>query len=186
MFSFLLAAFIALLLFVGFHAYTLMQNQRDADKSWTHIDVRMKMRHSELQKLMAVCHQQQNLLEERTLKGVENARNHLASAMETGNFQSLGEAETYLRDELKRIYEVAAANPELGSNETISRLLNGIAKLQAAIVEYSERYNAQADRNNTRLETFPGNLLGSLFGYSHLQPLTFKTEDRKNIGARSF
>ena len=142
----------------------LVALRENVRKAWSNIDVLLKQRHDELPKLVETCKQYMQF-EQETLTRVMEARSRVATARESGNVGSLGQAEGGLRATLGHLFAVAEAYPDLKSNQTFQQLQTRISALENAIADRREFYNESVNVNNVRIEQFPASLLAGFFGF---------------------
>lgn len=71
------------------------------------------------------------------------------------------------------------AYPELKASDGYLNLQKELAKVESEIEASRRIYSSDITRYNTKVQTFPTNILASIFGYKSLEPLSFETEDVK-------
>jgi LemA protein len=144
----------------------------------------MKQRHDELPKLVEAC--KQYMKHERgVLEKVTQARAAVSQAREAGDVAAVGAAETQLRAGLMNLFAVAENYPELRANENFQHLQNRISQLEAQIADRREFYNDSVNANNIRIETFPDNVIATLFRFEQKPLLRFKESELKDVNVKA-
>ena len=154
--------------------------KNNTEKAWSNTDVLLKQRNAELPKLVAVCKQHMQY-EQATLQKVMEARNRVASAMQSGNLGALGAAENELRIGLGNLFAVAEAYPELKASDSFQHLRERITGLEDSIADRREFYNDSAAINNTRIEQFPDVVIAKAFSFKRFRLMSFKPEETSDV-----
>ena len=154
--------------------------KNNTEKAWSNIDVLLKQRNEELPKLISVCKEHMQY-EQATLQKVMEARNRVASAMQSGNMGALGAAENELRIGLGNLFAVAEAYPELKASESCQHLRERITNLEDAIADRREFYNDSAAINNTRIEQFPDVLVAKTFSFKRFRLMSFTAQETTDV-----
>lgn len=136
-----------------------------ADASWSDIDVQLKRRHDLIP----------NLVE--TVKGYaahekgtfENIAKWRSAAMGATTPQDRAQAEGQLTMALKGLFAVAEAYPQLRANENFMSLQNSLAQIESDIQNSRRYYNAVVRDYNTKIQSFPGNMLAGMMGFTPRQ-----------------
>lgn len=161
-----------------FNQLVVLKNH--AAKAWSNIDVLLKQRNAELPKLISVCKEHMQY-EQATLQRVVDARSRVATALETGNMNALGDAENALRIGLGNLFAVAEAYPELKASDSFQHLRERITGLEDSIADRREFYNDSAAINNTRIEQFPDLVIAKAFNFKHFRLLSFNAEETRDV-----
>ncbi|MGH9521861.1 MAG: LemA family protein, partial [Terriglobales bacterium] len=136
-----------------------------ADASWSDIDVQLKRRHYLIP----------NLVE--TVKGYaahekgtfENIAKWRSAAMGATSPADKAQAEGQLTMALKGLFAVAEAYPQLKANENFLGLQNSLAQIESDIQNSRRYYNAVVRDYNTKIQSFPGNMLAGMMGFQPRQ-----------------
>ena len=158
----------------------LVALKNHAEKAWSNTDVLLKQRNAELPKLVAVCKEHMQY-EQATLQKVMEARNRVASAMQSGDMGKLGAAENALRIGLGNLFAVAEAYPELKASDSFQHLRERISGLEDNIADRREFYNDSAALNNTRIEQFPDVMIAKAFSFKRFRLMTFTVEETSDV-----
>ena len=137
----------------------------------------LKQRHDELPKLVETCKQYMQF-EQETLTRVMEARARVATARESGNVGSLGQAEGGLRATLGQLFAVAEAYPDLKSNQNFMKLQDQLEGTENRVSVERRRYNEITLNYNKKIRTFPGALFAGYFGFERM-PLFEAEPDAK-------
>ena len=132
-----------------------------AKEAWADIDVQLKRRYDLIP----------NLLE--TVKGYakherelfESVTNARARAMDAGGVAEKGRAENMLTGALKSLFAVAEAYPDLKANQNFAELQRELSDTENKIQAARRFYNTNVRDLNTAIESFPGNMIASLFRF---------------------
>jgi len=141
-----------------------------ADGAWSDIDVQLKRRHDLIP----------NLVE--TVKGYaahekgtfENIARYRSAAMSATTVDEKAQAEGQLTQALRGLLAVAENYPELKASEQFTSLQSSLNQTEDAIQNSRRYYNAVVRDLNTKIATFPSNLIAGMFGF---QPRQFFQTD---------
>lgn len=117
--------------------------------------------------------------ERETLEQVITARNHAVNA------QSMDEkmqAEGEVSGVLSRLFALSEAYPDLKANQQFLDLQNQLQKVEEDIAQSRKYYNGTVRQYNTRVESFPNNIVAGMFKFEKRQ--SFEVEDpsqRQNV-----
>lgn len=146
-----------------------------ADSAWSDIDVQLKRRHDLIP----------NLVE--TVKGYaahekgtfENIARYRSAAMSATTVDEKAQAEGQLTQALRGLLAVAENYPQLRASEQFTSLQSSLTETEDAIQNSRRYYNAVVRDLNTKIVTFPSNLIAGMFGFTPRQFFQTETaEDR--------
>lgn len=137
---------------------TLINRVREA---WSDIDVQLKRRYDLIPNLVATV-KGYAAHESGTLEKVTEMRTR---AMNASSPQQKEEAENMLSGALKSLFAVAENYPNLKANENFAQLQGELSDTENKIQAARRFYNGVVMDLNTRLGSFPSNLVGNLFGF---------------------
>lgn len=100
--------------------------------------------------------------EKETFEMVTSAR---SAAMGAKTVKQAAEAEREMQGALGRIFAIAEAYPELKANENFKTLQTQLQDVEDKIQAARRFYNAGAKELNTKIKTFPTNLINSMIGH---------------------
>src|SRR5262252_880734 len=156
---------------------SLVQLRVRADSSWSDIDVQLKRRHDLIP----------NLVE--TVKGYaahekgtfEDIAKFRSMAMQASGPADKAAAENQLTGALKSLFAVAENYPELKASEEFTQLQGSLSQTEDAIQNSRRYYNAVVRDLNTKIQSFPTNILASMFGFVQRQFFETEAADREPV-----
>jgi len=164
-----LLIFVAILVVVGLVVagmYNgLVQLKIRADSSWSDIDIQLKRRHDLVP----------NLVE--TVKGYaahekstfEDVARYRSAAMAASSTEDRAQAEGQLTQALRGLLAVAEAYPELKANTQFQALQQSLSELEDALQNSRRYYNAVVRDLNTKIQSFPSNIIAGMFNFQQRQ-----------------
>jgi LemA protein len=157
----ILAVTIIVLLFGGpVVLYNRLIRARNlVNEGWSGIDVQLKRRHDLVPNLVETVKGYASH-EKGVLEDVTRLRAEL-----NGGAPETGENETRLSHSIKTLFAVAESYPELKADKNFRELQKQLAEVEDQL-QFARRYYNGAVRNyNIQVESFPGNIIASLFGF---------------------
>ena len=157
---------------------SLVQLRVRADSAWADIDVQLKRRHDLIP----------NLVE--TVKGYaahekgtfENIAKFRSQAIEATTPADKAQAENQLTGALKSLFAVAENYPELKASEQFTGLQTSLNSIEDNIQNARRYYNAVIRDYNTRVQSFPANIVAGMFGFQTKQFFEVESpQDRQNV-----
>jgi len=132
-----------------------------AEGSWSDVQVQLKRRHNLVGNLVETVKGYAKH-EQSTLQQVVEARNRAMSVDDAG---SSGAAESFLASQLRQIFALAEAYPDLKANTNFQELQKTLADLEDEIQNARRYYNAVVRDYNTRIQSVPDVFVAGLFGF---------------------
>ena len=159
---------------------SLVQLRVRADSSWSDIDVQLKRRHDLIP----------NLVE--TVKGYathekgtfENIAKFRSQAMQASTPADKAVAENQLTGALKSLFAVAENYPELKASEQFTQLQGALSQTEDSIQNSRRYYNAVVRDLNTKIQSFPTNILAGMFGFQQKQFFETTEADREPVAVK--
>ncbi len=153
---------VALLGFWAVGLYNGLVKQRNlVQESWRQIDVELKRRHDLIPNLVETVKGYAQH-ESGTLEAVIRAR---GAAMSGGQSPAqAAQSEGMLTQALGRLIAVSESYPELKANANFQALQNELTSTEDRIASARRYYNANVRELNTKVESFPTNMVASRFG----------------------
>ncbi|MBQ2637905.1 LemA family protein, partial [Candidatus Saccharibacteria bacterium] len=105
--------------------------------------------------------------EKEVFEGVTAAR---SAVMGAKSVKTAAKAESEMTAALSKVFAIAEAYPELKANTNFQKLQEQLQDVEDKIQAARRFYNAGAKELNTKIKTFPTNLINNLIGH-------FKTRD---------
>lgn len=137
----------------------LLRNR--AKEAWSDIDVQLKRRYNLIPNLVNAV-KGYATHEKELLEKVTQAR---TSAMQAGTIKQKGEAENILSSTLKSLFAVAENYPDLKASTNFLELQRELRDTEDKIQASRRFYNTNVRDFNTKLETFPTNIIAGLFNF---------------------
>lgn len=103
--------------------------------------------------------------EKGTLEAVIAARNQAVSASASGDAAKAGQAEAQLTGAVRQIFALSEAYPDLKANQNFMQLQGELANTENQIAGTSGQFNTVVRDYNTKLMSFPTNLIAGMFGF---------------------
>jgi len=158
----------------------LVQLRVRCDSAWSDIDVQLKRRHDLIP----------NLVE--TVKGYaahekgtfENIAKFRSQAMQATTPEGKAEAENQLTGALKSLFAVAENYPELKASEQFTQLQGSLSQTEDSIQNARRYYNAVVRDLNTKIQSFPSNILAGMFGFQLRQFFETTETDREPVAVK--
>lgn len=153
-----------------------------ADGAWSDIDVQLKRRHDLVENLVETV-KGYAAHERDTLEKVVEAR---ARAVRAGRPEEAAAAEDILSQQLRQIFVLAEAYPDLKANKNFQDLQSALAALEDAIQKARRYYNAVVRDFNTRVQSIPDVIVARLLGFSEKAFFGLSDESEASVPEVSF
>jgi LemA protein len=172
-------AFIALLavLFVVGLYNGLVRLRGESKNAWSQIDVQLKRRCDLIPNLVETV-KGYATHEQKTLEGVIAARNQ---ALQATTIEDRIKAEAAVGSAVKGIFGIAEAYPDLKANANFMSLQEELSSTENKIGFARQYYNDSTTQYNTKLELFPSNIVGSMFGFKSSPLFTIQNEADREV-----
>jgi LemA protein len=159
---------------------SLVQLRVRCDSAWSDIDVQLKRRHDLIP----------NLVE--TVKGYathekgtfENIAKFRSQAMQATTPADKAGAENQLTGALKSLFAVAENYPQLKASEEFTQLQTSLSQTEDTIQNSRRYYNAVVRDLNTKIQSFPNNLIAGMFGFQQRQFFEVAEADREPVAVK--
>jgi len=161
---------------------SLVQLKVRSDSAWSDIDVQLKRRHDLIP----------NLVE--TVKGYaahekgtfENVAKYRSAAMAATSTEDRAQAEGALTQALRGLLAVAEAYPQLQASQQFQSLQNSLNEIENALQNARRYYNAVVRDLNTRIQSFPTNIIAGMFNFKERQFFEITEPAERNVPAVKF
>lgn len=154
-------------------SYNRFVSQRNlVQESWRQVDVELKRRHDLIPNLVETVKGYASH-EREVFEAVTRARATAAAPGSSPGEQ--GRQEGILGQALGRLFAVAEAYPELKASVNFLELQRELTETEDRIAAGRRFYNANVRALNTRVESFPSNIVASVFSFSKEE--YFEVED---------
>lgn len=164
-----------LVLWVIFTYNSFVRIINRAKESWADIDVQLKRRYDLIPNLVSTVKGYAEH-EAATFDNVTKAR---SAVMGAGNLAERGRAENMLTDALKSIFAVAEAYPDLKANQNFLELQKELSDTENKIQAARRFYNTNVRDLNTKVESFPDNVIANFFKFTKMEFFQLEEESAR-------
>lgn len=151
---------VGIYLLVTYNIFVTLKNR--VKEAWSDIEVQMKRRYDLIPNLVEIV-KGYAAHEKNTLEAVIQARN-MAMASQ-GSMEDKAKAENMLTGTLKSLFALSENYPNLKANENFLELQRELTDTENKIQASRRFYNSNVLAINTKLEMFPSNIIGKMFGF---------------------
>lgn len=146
------------------------------EEAWAQIDVQLKRRYDLIPNLVETvkgyaAHEQE------TLQKVIEARNRIVSG---GRAEQL-EANDELSGALKNLFALREAYPDLKAHQGFNKLQEQLEGTENKIASARQLYNRTVMQYNTKIQSFPGNIVAGVHSFNRHDMLEAAPEERQNV-----
>lgn len=156
-----LAILVLLILYVIVAYNSLVRTRNRTDDSWSQIDVQLRRRYDLIPNLVETV-KGYATHERQTFEAVTQAR---TQGMNAQGVAEQAQAENMITGALKSLFAVAEAYPELKANQNFLALQEELTATEGRISYARQFYNDTVLKLNTKVQTFPTNVLAGMFGF---------------------
>src|ERR1700730_1290969 len=157
---------------LAYNGLVSLRNQ--VQNAWRQIDVQLRRRHDLIPNLVEAVKGYMQF-ERDTLTQVIAAR---AKAISAPNQASRMAAENQITGGLGRLLAVMENYPQLKSDQNVLKLQEELTTTENQIAFSRQAYNDSVMQLNTRIESFPTNLIASNFGFKQAEYFQGAPEDQ--------
>ena len=155
-------------------AYNGLVRQRNfVREGWSGIDIQLKRRHDLIPNLVETVEGYADF-ERSVLNDVTEKRTR---AMRDESVADKQRDENALSGALRTLFAVAENYPDLKASGNFADLQRQLAEIEDVLQKARRYYNATVRDFNTRVESFPSNVIASLFGFQLAE--FFEIDDRE-------
>ena len=140
----------------------LVRLRNRIDNAWSQIDVQLRRRYDLIPNLVETV-KGYAAHERETFDSVTKARTEAIGAQ---GVAQQAQAENQITTALKSLFAVAEAYPELKANQNFLALQEELTATEGRIAYARQFYNDEVLKLNTRIQSFPTNLLAGAFGFT--------------------
>lgn len=144
-----------------FNGFVSLRNR--VEEAWADIEVQLKRRYDLIPNLVNSV-KGYATHESSAFENVTKARSMAMGA--TGPTPEHAQAENMLTGALKSIFAIAEAYPDLKANQNFLALQNELSDTENKIQSARRFYNGNVRDLNTKIESFPSNLIARLFNFA--------------------
>ena len=159
---------------------SLVQLRVRCDSAWSDIDVQLKRRHDLIPNLVETV-KGYATHEKSTFEDIAKFR---SMAMQATGPVDKAAAENQLTGALKSLFAVAENYPQLQASQEFTQLQNSLGQIEDAIQNARRYYNAVVRDLNTKIQSFPTNILAGMFGFQQRQFFEADAADREPVAVK--
>lgn len=172
----LVLALIVIWLIASYNGLVTLRNR--VKEAWSDIEVQLKRRYDLIPNLVETV--KGYAAHERELfEKVTEAR---TKAMQAQGIKEKGDAENVLSGTLKSLFAISENYPQLRASENFLELQRELTDTEDKIQASRRFYNGNARDINTRIETFPTNIIAKIFNFKVVEFFqTEKAEEKEPV-----
>jgi len=155
----------------------LVRLRNQVRNSWAQIDVQLKRRHDLIPNLVETVKGFAGH-EKETLDAVTKARYTAVDAKTVGEQNA---AEQNLSGALGRLMLIVENYPDLKANQNFLALQTELSSTEDEIGRARQQYNQTVMQMNTRVESFPTNLVAGVFGFKSEEFFEVTAKEERNV-----
>jgi LemA protein len=156
-----IAVVVLLLLYVIVTYNGLVRLRNRIQNAWAQIDVQLRRRYDLIPNLVETV-KGYAAHEKSTFEAVTQAR---ANAINAQGPADQARAENMISGALKSLFAVSEAYPDLKANQNFLSLQEELSGTEGRISYARQYYNDAVLRLNTKIQSFPSNILAGMFGF---------------------
>jgi len=153
------AVLVALYVIVTYNGLVRLRNR--IQNAWAQIDVQLRRRYDLITNLVETV-KGYAAHEKGTFEAVTQAR---ANAINAQGPAAQAQAENMISGALKSLFAVSEAYPDLKANQNFLSLQEELSGTEGRISYARQYYNDAVLRLNTKIQSFPSNILAGMFGF---------------------
>lgn len=158
-----IAAAVVVLVIAAIMYNRLVRHRNLLDEAWSGIDVQLKRRHDLVPNIVETVKGYAQH-ERKAFEEVTRLRSRLSD--ETATVKEKGKLENAFTQTLKSIFALAEAYPDLKANQNFIELQNTLEETEEQIQLARRYYNGAARDYNIMVQSFPNNIVASLFRFT--------------------
>ncbi len=150
------------------------------DEGWSDIDTQLKRRYDLIPNLVETVKGYASH-EKNTLEKVTEMR---AKAMSAQTPQEKGQYENMLSETLKSLFALSENYPDLKANQNFMQLQNTLNEVEEKIQLSRRYYNGTVRDMNTKVKTFPSNIIANSFNFKTREFFEVEEGERENVAVK--
>ncbi|MFS8586341.1 MAG: LemA family protein [Acidimicrobiia bacterium] len=167
-----LVVLLALYIIVTYNGLVSLRNR--IENAWAQIDVQLTRRYDLIPNLVETV-KGYAAHERETLDAVIQARN---AGMAAQSPHDKAAAENQITGALKSLFALSEAYPDLKANQNFAQLQEELTGTEGRIAYARQFYNDTVYRYNTKIQSFPGNVLAGIFRFQEREYFQADDESR--------
>ncbi len=149
-----------IIIFIGLYN-SIVSLRNKVENAWHQIDVQLRKRYDLIPNLVETV-KGYAAHEKETLQKVIEARNFGINAE---NVKDQAQAENMITSTLKSLFAVSENYPNLKADQHFSKLMEQLNGIEGNIAFARQFYNDIVMQFNTKIQTFPGNMMAGVFKF---------------------
>jgi LemA protein len=170
-----IAAVVLLIIIIAAMYNSLVKTKIRVEEAWSDITVQLKRRYDLIPNLVNSVKGYAKH-ESEVFQRVTEAR---ANALNAQGVKETAQAENQFEGALKSLFAVAEAYPQLRATENFQQLQAELTDTEDKIMASRRFYNGSARDLNIKIDTFPSNIIASMFGFKKRE--FFEVEDVASV-----
>jgi LemA protein len=183
--GFIIGVIIVFVIWIIFTYNRLVSFRNRAKEAWADIDVQLKRRYDLIPNLVETVKGYASH-EKEVFENVTKARANALSAEASGDPKKVGEAENQLTETLKSLFAVSENYPDLKASNNFVELQREIRDTEDKVQASRRFYNRNVLALNTKIETFPVNLIAGMFNFGKREFFEIENKEEKENVKVSF
>ena len=171
---------VAFWLMAVYNALVRLNNK--TKEAWSDIDVQLKRRHDLIPNLIETVKGYASH-EKGVFEAVTKAR---SQAMQSTNPAEAAQSENQLSQTLKSLFAVAENYPDLKANQNFAKLQDELTQTEDKIEAARRYYNGNVRDFNTKIETFPNNMVAGMLHFKKYDFYEIKDAKEKEVPKVNF
>ncbi len=172
----ILPIFLVFSFFVAIFIYNrLVKLRQTRNRSFSDIDVQLKLRYDLLPNLVSVVKQYASH-EQKVLTQITEAR---TNAINTKDISGRSKAESNLSASIGNLFAVAENYPDLKANQNFIELQRELSDIENKISAARRFFNNSTSELNSAIEQFPAVLFAKLFGFKEESFFEIENQEEK-------
>ena len=155
----------------------LVRLRNQVKNAWSQIDVQLKRRHDLIPNLVETAKGYMKH-ERETLESITQARSH---AVEASGVANQAKAEGELSNALSRFMLVVENYPDLKASQNFLALQEELSSTENKVGFSRQFYNDQVQSFNTRIESFPTNIMAGMFNFKQAEFFEIETPAERDV-----
>lgn len=147
---------------------SLVSLKEDVEMQQSQIETTLQRRSDLIPNLVATVKGYANH-EEEVFTEIADARSKLAGSIESGDMESISEANNALDSALGRLLAISENYPDLKASEQFIALQDELAGTENRIAVARQYYNEKVNTYNTTVQRFPTSIVAGMSGYYPMQ-----------------
>ncbi len=156
---------------------SLIRLKNQIENSWAQIDVQLKRRADLIPNLIETV--KGYMKHERTV--FENVTKARTAFLKADTFQAKAKASNMMSETLKSLFAVSENYPTLKANENFMQLQEELTGTENKISYARQHYNDMVMLFNTKIQTFPNNMIAKQLSFTKKDMFEATAEEKKNV-----